>query len=96
MLKKMTKGKANLGKEFILSTGHHTAIVKRTGSNTYKYLELQHYLGNANGWYPLTQISLMDRFDVTKTSGKGIDIVMIDKEFQGLVGYFQKKIKEAK
>ena len=59
MITKMTKGKANEGKEFILTAGRHTAVIKRTGSKTYKYLELQ-ASGELAGWKSLTQKSLME------------------------------------
>ena len=65
MITKMTKGKANEGKEFILTAGHHTAVIKRTGSKTYKYLEL-HASGELAGWKSLMQKSLMENLRLLK------------------------------
>ena len=46
MLKEMDKYPA--GKEFILVTGKHTSVVRRTEDGRHQYLELQS--GNRNGW----------------------------------------------
>ena len=87
MIKEMTKGKENLNKWIIVSTGRHTAIVKRTGSSTYKYLELQ--IGNSKnvGWNSLTKTSKTDRlntrFHVPKTSSYGEELIVIDAESLG-------------
>lgn len=90
MLKAVTKGKGNNEKEFILTAGAHTAVVKRT-DRSYKYLELQNY---DRGWKPLTKTSLKERFYVSKTSKVGSTSIMIDidslkncKEFQDILGY---------
>lgn len=41
---------AEIGKEYMFECGRHAAIVRRTGNDTYEYLELQS--SRRNGWMP--------------------------------------------
>ncbi len=52
------------GKEYCLSTGRHTAIIRKKGAN-FEYLELQS--DEVNGWKPLDDKVLIDRFRCKKT-----------------------------
>jgi len=47
------------GRDYILATGRHAAIIRRTGE-TFNYLELQS--ANHNGWHELTDERLRNRF----------------------------------
>jgi hypothetical protein len=84
------------GKEYILHTGSHAAVVRRAvtadGRNIFQYLELQ--TNNSNGWYPLTDWSLKNRFSARarrqvarKNLLIDIDKLQKDKNFKKLLGY---------
>lgn len=49
------------GKEYILETGEHAAIVRRTDRGVFQYLELQRERGN--GWRTLNDYVLKERFN---------------------------------
>ncbi len=50
------------GKEYYMATGRHAAIVRLKADGGYQYLELQSETPSDNGWQPLTQRALYDRF----------------------------------
>ena len=56
-----------LNKESILTTGEHTAVVRRTGKKSWEYLELQGHKKEENGWQKLTDESLYYRFNAQST-----------------------------
>lgn len=88
---------AEPGKEYILVTGRHAAVVKNEGSGHYKYLELQSE--KDNGFHSLTTKELKNRFWCqkshssfgfqTKRASYLIDIASLkgSKEFQSICGY---------
>ena len=78
-VKEMLKTNTKKGKEYVLSAGKHTAIVKRTNTKTYKYLELQHGI-NGSGWKSLTEKSMKERFGIPKSSRWGQEILLLDVE----------------
>lgn len=49
------------GKEYMLCTGGHGAMVKKT-PNGMQYLELQHPIDSENGWHDLDDMTLRNRF----------------------------------
>ena len=59
---------AENGKEYVLSVGSHSSIVRRKDSS-YEYLELQNPSAS-NGWKPLNERTLNKRFGATKSRGK--------------------------
>lgn len=84
------------GKEYYLATGRHAAIVRKAESG-YEYLELQS--GITNGFRPLTQERLKNRFGCQHqhttqgykftTNSELIDIEELgkDKSFKEIMGY---------
>lgn len=56
---------AEVGKEYILFTGEHAAIVRRLGEKGFEYLELQS--NTNNGFKNLTTNVLKDRFACKKS-----------------------------
>ncbi len=83
-------GKMKDGKEYYLAAGLHAAIVRKNGT-IYEYLELQ--TANQNGWYPLTNDSLIGRFKC-ETAGEEVPTFLIDvqslgncKSFIDVLGY---------
>ena len=96
-VKEMLKAETKKEKEYVLSAGKHTAVIKRTGSKSYKYLEFQ-YGRMDSGWKPLTESSIKKRFKIPETSKWGQDIIIIDvdsladcKEFPDILGYINTK-----
>lgn len=81
-------------REYILSVGYHSAVVRKDGKNSYQYLEMQNGSGGKNGWHKLNAKSLHDRFGA-KTSKKwredaylfDVDIPSDDNEFAYYMGY---------
>ena len=87
-------------KEYILSTGRHASIIRKSKEKGWEYLELQS--PTSNGYKPLTNERLKNRFDckTKRTSyGKKIELVssLIDIEklktdaFKDLLGYINTK-----
>lgn len=84
------------GKEYYLGTGKHAAIV-RLKDGHYEYLELQS--ATKNGWHPLDDSVLKNRFGCAKTHKLGRDKFQVpsymaevgsfkdNKEFRELLGY---------
>lgn len=56
------------GKEYILRTGRHCAVVRKVG-NEYQYLELQSPEEGGNGYKPLNDSILKDRFGCRRSNG---------------------------
>jgi hypothetical protein len=87
-----------LGKEYILCTGRHAAVVRRVNngsmeSNAFEYLELQSNEKYGNGWYKLRDGELMERFKAMPAclyNGQHIDYPnrLIDIESLGQCGGF--------
>lgn len=94
-VKELLKNTVN-GKEYLLSTGNHVAIIRKN-EKIYEYMELQdpYY----NGYKRLTNNTLKERFKCKKTHSTygvelGIDNVLIDietlydnEEFNNILGY---------
>lgn len=83
-------------KEYILSTGRHASIIRKSKERGWEYLELQS--PTSNGYKPLSNKSLQNRFDCKKSRthyGQKIELVssLIDIEklniddFKELLGY---------
>ena len=53
--------KTQSGKYYMLSTGQHAAVIRNTGE-VFEYLELQSRFPSRNGWHPLDDSSLVERF----------------------------------
>lgn len=94
-----------VGKEYILSTGRHAAIIRKDKEKGWEYLELQS--PTANGYKPLTNEKLKSRFDCkTKRTTYGtkvqntsslIDIEQLnDDDFKNLLGYINTDIDKQK
>ena len=91
------------GKEYILSTGGHSAIVRKT-NGLYEYLELQ--MPNNNGFKPLDIQALQNRFGCQHSYTLGgqkrkVENVLIDteslkgnKEFEKILGYLNTATKK--
>ena len=88
------------GKEYYFTCGRHAAIVRKNpyfsmlGGNEYEYLELQHPY--RNGWKPLSDYELENRFGTSTTKFKNNNyedcIIEISKlynnpDYQTLMGY---------
>ena len=85
------------GKEYILATGQHCAVVRMAEGGGYEYLELQS--PRNNGWHKLDGRSLKDRFGCKKSHsfmGQKMKIpsILIDaeslgksSEFKDVLGY---------
>jgi hypothetical protein len=54
--------KAKVDKEYMVSTGGHSAILKKDADGNLYYLELQDPTMSGNGWHPLTDDKLRKRF----------------------------------
>ena len=93
------------GKEYILSTGAHTAVVRRTSSGKgYEYLELQDV--SKNGFKPLNTSVLKDRFDCKKSHKSfgqtlqvrnflfEVDSLCNSDEFKSILGYINTAKKD--
>lgn len=50
------------GREYYMATGRHAAVVRMDNEGRYQYLELQSGVPDNNGWHPLTQRALYERF----------------------------------
>lgn len=95
--------KAGSKKEYILSVGRHSAVVKRLANGNYMYLELQSGCGN-NGWHELTAFTLQRRFRCTKSCtflGTRLkqDALLIEinslkgnKDLKHIMGYINTKV----
>lgn len=82
------------GKEYYMVTGRHAAVVRLKSDVGYQYLELQSEIPSDNGWQPLTQRALYERFgcdDRHKTEWSNyliqIDSLKSNTEFLNLLGY---------
>ena len=82
------------GTEYYLATGEHAAIVRLNNDGNYQYLELQSEIPSDNGWQPLTQRALYDRFgcdDNHRTEWSNYLIntnsLQNNAEFLNLLGY---------
>jgi len=84
------------GKEYILHTGSHAAVVRNhiteDGRRIRQYLELQ--TESKNGWYPLTDWSLKCRFSsrarrkmLVKNMLVDIEKLQNDANFENMLGY---------
>lgn len=78
-------------KEYILGTGRHAAVIRKTKAGKIEYLELQ--TNNNNGWHELTSEVLKSRF-ACASSYKARQSELIDinslresDEFRDLLGY---------
>lgn len=86
------------GKEYLLSLGQHTTIVRKA-ERGYEYLELQHPFDAANGFTKLTTSKLKDRFKCHKTNTVygihmpttseliDIDEIIASDDFEKILGY---------
>ena len=79
------------GKEYYLATGLHASIV-RNGDNGYEFLELQS--ANNNGWKPLNDTILHNRFGCESNNTLEYPNFLIDvdslgnsAEFRNILGY---------
>jgi len=93
------------GKEYLLATGKHTAIIRKT-ANGYEFLELQSPI--YNGFLKLDNKALRKRFECSKThttlgSKVELDNVLIDteslysnEEFRKILGYINTSPGEQK
>lgn len=82
------------GKEYYMATGRHAAIVRIPINGGYQYLELQSGIQDDNGWQPLTQRALYERFcckDGHSTDWSSylisLDSLQKNTEFLNLLGY---------
>ncbi len=80
------------GKNYYLATGEHAAII-RQNNNYFEYLELQHP-GSGNGWHPLNESILMNRFGCSRNRRYENSSFLIDtsslansQEFLDILGY---------
>lgn len=82
------------GKEYYMATGRHAAVVRQKSDGGYQYLELQSEIPSDNGWHPLTQRALYERFgcdDGHRTEWSNylirIDSLTNNNDFLILLGY---------
>ena len=82
------------GREYYMATGRHAAVVRLNNDGRYQYLELQSGNPNNNGWQPLTQRALYERFACESTHGTewsnyliSLDSLQNNTEFLNLLGY---------
>lgn len=82
------------GKEYYMATGRHAAVVREKVDGGYQYLELQSGIPSENGWQPLTQRALYERFgcqDGHSTEWSNylisLDSLQNNTEFLNLLGY---------
>ncbi|MDE6435205.1 MAG: hypothetical protein K2L07_13355 [Lachnospiraceae bacterium] len=82
------------GKEYYMATGRHAAVVREKIEGGYQYLELQSGIPSENGWQPLTQRALYERFgcqDGHSTEWSNylisLDSLQSNTEFLNLLGY---------
>ena len=87
------------GRNYYLATGGHAAIV-RQGNNQFEYLELQHP-GSGNGWHPLNESVLINRFGCSRNRYNKNSSFLIDtytlansQEFLDILGYINTDCKE--
>lgn len=80
------------GKNYYLATGEHAAIIRQS-NNYFEYLELQHP-GSGNGWHPLNESILMNRFGCSHNRRYENSSFLIDtsslansQEFLDILGY---------
>lgn len=92
--------KMEIGKEYILMTGSHAAIVRRTEKKAYEYLELQSGR-RKNTWYPLNDEALDTRFTCQqkrrwKSSSVILDVEAVgkSKEIQKIMPYINTSSSE--
>ncbi len=81
------------GKNYYLATGGHASIIRRSDSNSYEYLELQHP-GDRNGWHALDENVLFNRFGCSRnryyqSSNFLLDVESLStsQEFLDILGY---------
>ena len=90
------------GKEYYFTSGIHAAIIRRKGKN-FEFLELQGRLKKSNGFQPLTDYVLFERFDTKKkkiVNGQNVKwfdyLIDIEKlkdspKFREMIGFFNTK-----
>ncbi len=87
---------AEVGKEYYLAIGRHAAIVRRTGTRDYEYLELQSSYDN--GWHKLNSKVFASRFDAKGRDYfyEMIDITKLhnDNSYRELMGYINTEISK--
>jgi hypothetical protein len=97
-------GTMEQGKDYILITGRHAAVVRKQGEE-YQYLEMQS--SSQNGWKSFgtgkdtIERTLKWRFDAAKRRSYGTDTLLIDTssvpdDFQTLLGFMNTKTEEQK
>lgn len=83
------------GKEYVLRTGKHAAIVRKTDKGTLQYLELQSGKKDGNGFKDFDNSTLKVRFGCTTRKDKyprtatlaEVDSLGKNEEFRELLGY---------
>ena len=92
-----------LNTEYILSTGRHRAIIRKTNSGI-EYLELQSPIPTENTFKPLTDEKLVSRFGCQKSHTSNyqkyevenmmiaVDSLKNNKDFLDLLGYLNTNI----
>ena len=83
------------GKEYVLRTGKHAAIVRKTDKGTLQYLELQSGKEDGNGFKDFDNYTLKVRFGCTTRKDKyprtatlvEVDSLGKNEEFRELLGY---------
>lgn len=103
---KQLLGQVVEGKEYYFTCGAHAAIVRKTSSGEFEYLELQSQ--SDNGWKPLNNTALKHRFGAKRshtsykvkyeTSDCIIDIELLRKNygFRRMLGYINTDEAEQK
>lgn len=81
------------GKEYYLASGCHAAIIRKNSSGGLEYLELQHP-STGNGWHPLNEYILQNRFGCRSTRSiatsnflMDVDSMSNSQEFLDILGY---------
>lgn len=83
------------GKEYVLRTGKHAAVVRKTDEGILQYLELQSGIEGGNGFKDFESNTLRSRFGCIARKGKfprtmtltEVDTLGANEEFQELLGY---------
>lgn len=87
------------GKFYYFTCAEHAAIVRKTASGKYEYLELQSPIKERNGWHPLTDERLKNRFSAKKSHSVfgnkyqtreciiDIDLLNANAGFRKMMGY---------
>lgn len=87
------------GKFYYFTCGAHAAIVRKTASGEFEYLELQSPIKERNGWHPLTDERLKNRFGAKKSHSSfgrkyetreciiDIDLLNANAGFRKMMGY---------